>query len=48
MARALGEQTKEEWRLMALASGWTPEFQKKKAFEAAFGSLFINLSVAVT
>ena len=43
LARPAGEQTKDEWRAMAEASGWTPEFQKKKALEAAFGSMFISL-----
>ena len=46
LARPMGEQTKDEWRAMALASGWTPEFQKKKAFETAFGSLFISLEAS--
>lgn len=41
LTAALGKQTKEEWRAMALASGWSPEFQKKKAMETAFGSLFL-------
>lgn len=47
LARAAGEQTKDEWRAMALASGWTPEFQKKKALETAFGSMFISLGTEV-
>ncbi len=42
LARPTGEQTKEQWRAMAEASGWTPEFQKKKALETAFGSMFIS------
>jgi len=45
LATASGEQTREQWKAMALASGWTPEFQKKKALETAFGSLFIAAGV---
>jgi len=47
LGRVLEQQTKEEWRVMALASGWSPEFQEKKSLEAAFGSLFIDLIKSV-
>jgi hypothetical protein len=35
------KQTRENWKAMALASGWTPEFQKQKSLDAAFKTLFI-------
>jgi len=35
------KQTREEWKAMALSSGWTPEFQKQKSLDAAFKTLFI-------
>lgn len=38
-----GGQTSEQWRLMALASGWSPELPKRKALDEVFGSLLINL-----
>lgn len=40
-ADAKTQQTREAWKAMALASGWTPEFQKQKSLDAAFKSLFI-------
>ena len=45
LATASGEQTREQWKAMALASGWTPEFQKRKALETAFDSMFITPAV---
>ena len=48
LTRALGEQTKEEWRAMAAASGWSPDMQRRKALEAAFGSMFIRRRTGVS
>jgi hypothetical protein len=45
LATASGEQTRDQWKAMALASGWTPDFQKKKALETAFGSMFITATI---
>jgi hypothetical protein len=45
LATASGEQTRDQWTAMALASGWTPDFQKRKALETAFGSMFIAAAV---
>lgn len=39
LPRASGDQTKEQWKAMAVSSGWSPDFQRKKALEAFLGSL---------
>lgn len=36
-----GQLSSETWRAMALASGWRPEFPKRKALEQAFGSVLV-------
>lgn len=36
-----GQLSTEAWRTMALASGWRPEFPKRKALEQAFGSVLV-------
>ena len=43
LANQLNKQTKEEWLAMALASGWQKEFQRQKAHEAAFNSMFFGV-----
>ncbi|PRW56035.1 CDK-activating kinase assembly factor MAT1 [Chlorella sorokiniana] len=41
-AAAGGAQlSSDAWRTMALASGWRPEFPKRKALEQAFGSVLV-------
>lgn len=40
-ASTLDQMSHEQWRLMALASGWSPEMAKRRAWEEAFTSLLV-------
>lgn len=41
--RATEGQTREEWLAMAKSSGWTSDMPQRKAVQAAFDSLLLNL-----
>lgn len=41
MRSLLGKQSRQEWRKMAVASGWTEEYQKEKCRQMAFKSLYV-------
>ena len=38
-------QTSEQWKAMAVASGWTPDLPRRKAVDELFGSLLLNLGI---
>ena len=45
LPKAAEGRTSEQWKLMALASGWTPELPRRKAMAEAFGSMLIGLDL---
>jgi len=41
LQQALRSQTREQWKAMAEASGWSAQLQENKCVEIAMKSLFI-------